>query len=211
MNELSAIILAAGLSSRMGRPKMILPWGEMTIIETVMQVLCEGGLDEIVVVTGGWKEEVETSINRFSRTCEMDKEGRAKCKIITVHNPNYTNGEMITSLNCGLRSVSHASKGAMIALGDNPQIQSVTVRMLREKFLQDEPSILQPVFNGQPGHPWIIHHRLWEDLLSQNLPYTLRDFQRDHQAEMKQILCSTPTITQDVDTPEEYQKFKPHR
>ena len=58
----AAVVLAAGQSRRMGRPKLVLPWGDTTVIGRVVQALLEAGLNEIVVVTGGARRQVEAAL-----------------------------------------------------------------------------------------------------------------------------------------------------
>ena len=66
VNEVAAIVLAAGLSTRMGQPKMILPWGNTTVIGRVVQALIDGGLNQILVVTGGASQQVEEALHGMS-------------------------------------------------------------------------------------------------------------------------------------------------
>lgn len=62
MNAIAAIILAAGLSKRMGQPKMLLPWGETTVLGQVVATIAAAGIEDILVVTGGEREGVEAEI-----------------------------------------------------------------------------------------------------------------------------------------------------
>ena len=81
---ISAIILAAGESKRMGQPKMLLPWGKVSVLGQVISTFQSAGIEDIIVVTGGAHEQVE----------EIVKENGAR----SVFNRNYANGEMLSSL-----------------------------------------------------------------------------------------------------------------
>ena len=85
---IGAVVLAAGRSQRMGRPKMILPWGETTVIGQVANVLLAVGVDDVLVVTGGAQNEVEGALTGMP--------------VRTVFNPEFANGEMMHTLQVGL-------------------------------------------------------------------------------------------------------------
>jgi molybdenum cofactor cytidylyltransferase len=84
---ISAIILAAGESKRMGQPKMLMPWGKSTVLQTVISTLQTAGVDDILVVTGGAYHQVDMLIGK---------------SVQTVYNENYAQGEMLSSLQAGL-------------------------------------------------------------------------------------------------------------
>ena len=83
MKRIGAIVLAAGISSRMGRPKMVLPWGNNTVIGRVISVLEASGVGQICVVTGGAEPLVRKALEHTT------------AKIVT--NPNYSYGAMLES------------------------------------------------------------------------------------------------------------------
>src|SRR6185295_2409316 len=90
---ITAIILAAGQSTRMGSPKMLLPWGKTTVIEHVISVFENAGIDDILVVTGAAQAQVE----------DILAECRKRHPVRSVYNKNYASGEMLSSIQCGLR------------------------------------------------------------------------------------------------------------
>ena len=77
MMRVGAVVLAAGRSRRMGRPKMILPWGETTVIGQVVNVLLAAGVDDLLVVTGGAREDVESAL--------------VDMPVRTIFNPDFAN------------------------------------------------------------------------------------------------------------------------
>lgn len=192
---IAAIILAAGQSKRMGQPKMLLPWGAMTVIEQVVATFRNAGVEEIVVVTGGARVQVESLIERF--------------QIRTVHNPGYETGEMLSSLQFGLSAMSSQVEAALIGLGDQPQVQEPTVQRLRQAFLERGSRLLVPSFQRRRGHPWLVARPLWNELLGMKTPESPRDFLNRHAGEIDYVEVNTPTILADLDTPEDYRKSRP--
>ena len=117
---ISVIILAAGQSKRMGQPKMLLPWGNVTVIEHVVLTFLNAGLEEIVVVTGGANAQVEKIIERYP--------------VRKILNPGYAAGEMLSSLQYGLRVLPPQSQAVLVALGDQPQVQESSIRSICEAY-----------------------------------------------------------------------------
>ena len=117
---ISAIILAAGESKRMGQPKMLLPWGKTTVLGHVLSTFQEAGIEDLLVVTGGTHEEVEQIVKQY------------KCR--SVFNKNFERGEMLSSLQLGLEGQSSQVRATLIGLGDQPQIQAKSVLLICEAF-----------------------------------------------------------------------------
>src|SRR6266508_6897749 len=115
---IGAIILAAGESKRMGQPKMLLPWGKMTVLGQVLLTFQEAGIDDIVVITGGAHEAVE----------QIVKQHEAR----SVFNPRFAQGEMLSSLQLGLAAQKSQVQAALVGLGDQPQVQAGSVRLICE-------------------------------------------------------------------------------
>ena len=197
---ITAIILAAGQSTRMGSPKMVLPWGNTTVIEHVVSVFSKAGIDEILVVTGGAHEQVESVILQC----------RKKYPVRCVYNEKYKLGDMLTSIQCGLRHIADKSIGAaIIGLGDQPQVQERSVRLLRETYIATKSPIVVPSFQMRRGHPWLVARSLWQELSEMDLVQTPRDFLNNHTDRICYVEVDTPTILADLDTPEDYRTAHP--
>jgi molybdenum cofactor cytidylyltransferase len=192
---ITAIVLAAGLSSRMGRPKMTLPWGNTTVLGRVLQVLGASSPDEILVVTGGAQEAVEA-------ICDA-------AGVRTVHNREYASGEMLSSLQLGLLSVLPTTDTAMIVLGDQPGIQHEVVEALIRSYNDTGASLIIPSFQRRRGHPWLVARELWPRLLEMRPPETPRDFLHRRSGIIHYVEVSTPSIVEDIDNLDEYVKSKP--
>ena len=194
-----AVVLAAGKSERMGKPKMGLPWGNTTVIGQVIATLVEVGLDDVVVVTGGGRKEVERALNGLPQGWSV----RA------VFNPDFTAGEMLSSLQRGVVALGEAFDAALIALGDQPQIQTAVVRTIMDTYIQSGASLVIPSYAMRRGHPMLIARSLWAGLLALRPPQTLRELIQVYQDEIVYVNVDTPSILQDLDTPEDYRQFKP--
>jgi len=198
--NITAIILAAGKSTRMGSPKMLLPWGDTPIIEHIISVFSKAGAHDILVVTGGAREEVEVIV----RNCQKNYPVRS------VFNKDYLAGDMLSSIQCGLRYLSEKGSGAaLIGLGDQPQIQERSVQLLCEAYSQIKSPLVVPSFHMRRGHPWLVARELWAEVIAMHSSQTPRDFLNGHAKDIHYVEMDTPSILADLDTPEEYLKFKP--
>lgn len=192
---ISAILLAAGQSRRMGQPKMLLPWGQRTVIEQVLTTFLNAGIEEIIIITGGARELVEKAA--------------ASYPVQTLYNPEFANGEMLSSLQLGLQALPPQAQATLIGLGDQPQVQESSVREVQEAYRKNKPPLVVPSFQRRRGHPWLVARPLWAELLQMKAPESPRDFLNRHSSEIHYVEVDTPSILADLDTPEDYQKSRP--
>jgi molybdenum cofactor cytidylyltransferase len=192
---IAAIILAAGQSKRMGQPKMLLPWGELTVVEHVITRFLNAGTEEVVLVTGGTRERVEQVTGPYP--------------VRRVHNAQYATGEMLSSLQCGLRTLSPQVEAVLVGLGDQPQIQESSVRAITATYQQAGAGLVVPSYQRRRGHPWLVARPLWDEVLAMESPKSPRDFLNRHAAEIHYVGLDTPSILADLDTPEDYEHFRP--
>jgi len=204
---ISAIILAAGDSKRMGEPKMLLPWGNVSVLEHVISVFARAGIEDILVVTGAVREQIEEAIVKYGK----------RYPVRSVHNKNYSHGEMLSSLQCGLRALTPPPPSnaewlaavALVGLGDQPQVQERSVRLVCEAFIQTQSPLVVPSFQMRRGHPWLAARPLWAELLEMHPPQSPRDFLNAHTGDIHYVNTDTPSILADLDTPEDYQASHP--
>ena len=189
---IAALILAAGQSKRMGSPKLLLPWRGSTVLGHIIQVFKSASVGHILVVTGGDKDAVE--------------EITATLDVATVHNPDFADTEMLGSLQVGLRALGAGMEAALIALGDQPQIEEHSVRRIVQEYARTAKPLIVPSYQMHRGHPWLIGNQLWDAILAMQAPATPRDFLQAHAAEIHYLEMDTPTILLDLDTPEDYLK-----
>ena len=192
---IAALVLAAGQSLRMGQAKMTLPWGQTTVIGKVVGTLLEGGISDLLIVTGGNQAALKKTLGLYP--------------IEFVFNPDFANGEMISSVQVGLRHLYGRSEAALISLGDQPQIENSVVKAVIEEYLSHKSKIVVPSYQMRRGHPWLIARSLWDEILALNPANTLRDYLNSHQDFISYVSLDTPSILQDLDTPDDYKQFNP--
>ena len=190
---ITAIILAAGESKRMGEPKMLMPWGKSTVLQTVISTFQASGIKDILVVTGGARQQIETLIGKT---------------VETVFNEDYQKGEMLSSIQLGLSVKMREASAALICLGDQPQVEERTVRSICNTFQLNKSQLVVPSYEMQRGHPWLVARPLWDEILAIKPPKTLRDFLKKHSREIHYVIADNPSVLADLDTPEDYVKHK---
>jgi len=190
---ISTLILAAGESKRMGRPKLLLPWGETTVLGKVVATFRAAGLEDIVVVTGGARRQIEALLGKSARS---------------VFNPQYAQGEMLSSVQAGLRMLEADTQAALIALGDQPQVELATIESILEAFARTRAPLLVPSYAMRRGHPWLVAREFWGEILQMRAPESPRDFMNRHAGGIQYVSVETASVIQDLDTPEDYERAR---
>ncbi|CAN5554576.1 hypothetical protein BH20ACI3_BH20ACI3_30320 [soil metagenome] len=188
MNEVSAILLAAGRSERMGAFKPLLPFGETTVIRNCIQNLRQAGVEDIVVVLGHRAEDLRQTL------------GDLRLRFAT--NPDSTS-EMSASIACGIRELLPKTKGALIALTDQPAVPPDVIRAIVNEWTSGERLVI-PEFEGRGGHPVLVDLRFREELLNLNPSGGLRAFLKAHQEQVRRLPVNSPFIARDMDTWDDY-------
>ena len=191
---ISAIILAAGDSTRMGEAKLLMPWGKGTVLETVLSTLQEARIADLLVVTGGGRQRIESVIHKTART---------------IFNEAYARGGMLGSLQLGLKHQLPEASAALVCLGDQPQVQARTVRTVCEAYRNTRSQIIVPSHQMRRGHPWLLARPLWGDFLALKSPKTPRNFLGEHASDIQYVEIDSSSVIEDLDTPEDYRKFRP--
>jgi molybdenum cofactor cytidylyltransferase len=200
-SEVGAIVVAAGLSRRMGQFKLLMPWGQQTVIGQVIATLeASQDLAEIVVVTGHRAVEVEGALT-----------GRA-CR--TTFNELYAQGEMISSVRAGLAALASSAQVALLCLGDQPQMQVETVHSIVAAASSggacaDDscPGIVIPSYTRRAGHPILLPRWLWPEIFE--TPTDLRSVINAHRQQVRYLPVETASVLADLDTIEDYRQWNP--
>jgi molybdenum cofactor cytidylyltransferase len=191
--HITAILLAAGLSTRMGgHPKPLLPFCHQTVIERILAVLSECPIEETVVVTGHCRQAVEQRLDGW--------------EVRTAFNPSYSSGEMLGSIQVGLRAACAESNAALIVLGDQPALEVSVVRALIAAYREGRGSVVIPSFQMRRGHPLLIGSQHWSDIVELQERQTLGDYLRRIGTNIYHVPVDTASILRDMDTPEEYRQ-----
>jgi molybdenum cofactor cytidylyltransferase len=189
--SVGAIVLAGGMSTRMGQSKVLLPWSDnKTIIEHIVEQLIRSRLDHIVVVTGHQAEAVKNVIKPLD--------------IKVVHNRAYRIGEMLSSLKVGLQALPASTAAAMIFLGDQPRLEAKVIYKVLKAYAENTAQIVAPSYNMKRGHPLIIGRKYWQDILNLDINDTLRTVMTAHSDDILHVDVGTDSILRDVDTPFDY-------
>jgi len=190
---ISAILLAAGESKRMGELKQLMPFGQnTTIVEQAIDNLLSAAVNEVIVVVGYRAEEVIKSIV-------------GKPVKIAI-NPNYRQG-MSTSIIAGLNLVDSRAQAAMLTLGDQPLINSQTINRLIEEFHNHDRGIAIPTYQGRRGHPIIFAIKYKEKLLELKGDIGGRQIVKDHPDDILEVAVNAGGIITDIDTISDYQFY----
>ena len=188
---IGAIVLAAGLSSRMERFKLLLPWGGGTVIERVVRTVEDALPGEIVVVTGHRADDVAAALRGT----------RARM----AHNSNYGAGEMLSSVQVGLEALAAETTGALVCLGDQPQIEAETVRVVLDAGeASGWQRIVIPSYEMRAGHPVLLPRCVWPAVIEATT--TLKDALRPYRAEISYVVVRTSSVLADLDTPADYEQ-----
>jgi len=189
MVEVSAILLGAGESKRMGVDKLSLPWGKKTVFEHCLETLLRAKIKEVIVVFNNQMKWIRGHIK--------DQ------KVKVVINPYYRKG-MSTSIRRGLQAVDPSSRGILIALGDQPFLRTRTVNALIDAFLRRKNGIVVPSFRRKQGHPVIFHRRYIKELLRLRGDIGGRSIIEKHPEEVCLVCVKSEGVTKDIDTWKDY-------
>lgn len=185
-----AVVLAAGESRRMGQQKLLMPWGQKTVIEHIVDELLTSRIDGTLVVTGHDHPRLQTTLSQYPVTL--------------VNNERYDQG-MLSSVRCGLRALPDSCEGVLVALGDQPSLSSVTINRLMDPFLSHR-GIVVPTHQGRRGHPLIFSPAYIPRILTEFDAVGLRGLLQACDGDIREIPLDTADILWDLDTPEDYQR-----
>ena len=191
-----AIVLAGGKSSRMGRPKALLPVGSsgVTFFDRITRTLVEAGFEDIVVVVGADAEAIRRGVTLTPG-------------VRIVDNPDHERGQL-TSLVAGLRAIDATRATAtLVTLIDVPLVSVTTVRTLIAVQYERNASIVRPVSNGRHGHPVIFGRALFDELKRADPSQGAKPVVRAHAEDMIEVPIDDEGAFTDIDTPEEYERL----
>jgi molybdenum cofactor cytidylyltransferase len=186
---ISAILLAAGESNRMGQPKQLMPFDQITIVERTIDNLLNSAVSETILVLGYKDEEIRKTI--------------AGKPIKIAINPDYQQG-MSTSIIAGLKQVDKKAQAVIIALGDQPFVNSQTITSLVEAFIANNRGILIPVYQGRRGNPIIFAIKYKSELLNLKGDVGGREIIKRHPDDVLEVAVNCEGVLLDIDTMENY-------
>lgn len=192
--RVGAIVLAAGQSKRMKQPKMLLPWGDSTLIRHVCQQVAAARLYEVVVVAGEHAEEIQKQV--------------ADLPVQVVLNPDFAKGEMLSSLKVGLKAVEDRWAACLVVLGDQPSIEPSIITSLLDAYARGLGGIVAPSYQNRRGHPLLIDRAYWQAILDLPTGKAPRDVLRANEDAIYHVEMETDAVLTDIDTPEDYERAR---
>ncbi len=194
--HIAALILAAGESRRMGKPKLLLPYGDRSIIETVIASASRSVTDKPIVVLGADREKIEKRI--------------ADAPAIAVFNREYKKG-MLSSVQAGLRALTESTQAVMVLLADQPMIGSGIMKRMIDAFRESGSGILVATYRGKRGHPILIGSEYFREVLDFPAGSSLRELLDRHPEEIVEVETGSPEILRDIDTENDYHNELKHQ
>jgi len=186
-----AMILAAGESKRMGKPKLLLPFGEKTIIETVIENVIQSRVEKILVVLGSSWEKIKKKIENFP--------------IEIIMNPHFSMG-MLSSVQWGFQALPKNTQAVLIVLGDQPAVSSAIINEIIDAFKRTGKGIVLPVYKNNRGHPVLIDMKYRGEVENLSPDIGLRGLVYNHPEDVLEVEVGTPSILRDIDDMEDYRR-----
>ena len=173
----------------MGKLKQLMPLGKSTILEQAIDNLLSSTADEVIVVVGYKAEEITKAI--------------AAKPVKIIVNPNYQQG-MSTSIIAGLILVDPRVEAVMLALGDQPMVDSQTIDQLIAEFYNHDKGIALPTYKGKRGHPVIFATKYKAELLELKGDIGAREIIERHPEDILEVAVGSEGVITDIDTEEDY-------
>jgi molybdenum cofactor cytidylyltransferase len=187
---ISIVILAAGTSTRLGRPKQLLELGGEPLLRHTLRNALASRADEVVLVLGSQAEEIADVVGDLGSR--------------TAINPEYAAGQS-TSLRVGIEAVSAEADAVIVMLGDQPMVTSAMLDQIIERFEVTGAPIVQPVYGETPGNPVLLARSLFPELLEIEGDQGARGVIKSHANQIDRVRVSDGLPPGDVDTEEDYQ------
>ncbi|MFM8395612.1 MAG: NTP transferase domain-containing protein [Acidobacteriota bacterium] len=187
--------MAAGESSRMqGAFKPLLKWGKRTVIGECVHQLRNSQLGDIFVVLGHREAEIRSCL--------------AGTGVQFAINRDYRRG-MLTSIKTGLGMLGPNSDGFLLALVDQPMVDTAVINTLITAFEKSDKGIVVPTWEGRWGHPVVVSTSYVDDVLQidDDSPEGMRGFLQAHRGDLLEVPVKTHAVVEDIDLPEDYERL----
>ena len=191
-SDLSIVILAAGSSSRLGRPKQLLELGGEPLLRHTVRNAVASRASEVILVLGSEAEAIGRAVGGLGQR--------------TVVNPDFTEGQS-TSMLVGVRAINPATEAVILMLGDQPTVETTLLDRLIKRFERSRPAIVQPVYEGRPGNPVLFRRDLFSELLRVTGDQGAREIIRSGRHAIDRFDAGQP-MPPDVDTDEDYARLR---
>ncbi|MBI4241148.1 MAG: nucleotidyltransferase family protein [Candidatus Rokubacteria bacterium] len=187
------VVLAAGLSRRMGRAKLLLDWDGRPVIRLAVEQVRAGGVDELIVVIGSEGEAIRNAL--------------AGLPVRFARNPKPEAGQG-SSIACGVEALPAEATAVLIALGDQPVLSPEVIPRILQTFWQTNKPIVAPVYRGVQGNPVLFASSMFAELRVLTGDRGARAVVEKDPERVARIAFDLP-VPPDLDTPEEYTRLRP--
>lgn len=186
-----AVVLAAGESKRMRTQKLLLPFGETTVIEAIVRSALDSEADGALVVLGADRGKLRSVLQSYPLTFAVNK--------------NYRLG-MLSSIQAGFSALPGEAEAAVLMLGDQPAVPSSVINDLICNYRESSRGIIIPVYAGRRGHPVLLETGYRREILGLDPKIGLRQLMRAHPEDILEVEVSTPAVLSDLDVPADYRQ-----
>lgn len=191
----AAVVLAAGLSKRMGEDKLILKFADSTVFETTLQAILAVDLDQVIVVSkpGSYIAEIAKKYN---------------CQIVENRMPEKG---LSSSIIAGLEAVDSSTQGILFALADQPLIKPELYRLMINHYRTNLKLVTCPLYQGRRGNPTIFDRRTWPALQQVEGDHggrsIIETLAADRADQITFVTVNDPSVITDLDTPADYSRL----
>ena len=191
-----AVVLAAGESRRMGTQKLLLPFGDATVVEAVVRAALGSRVDRAMVVLGADAREVRAKLAPTGADFTVNEDhGRG----------------MLSSVQAGFQALGEDAEAAVVMLSDQPFLPAKVVDEVIEAYRTSGKGIVIPVFRGRRGHPVLVDMKYRDEILGLDPANGLRQLMNAHPGDIHDVGVDDANILRDMDTPEDYRSALPRR
>jgi molybdenum cofactor cytidylyltransferase len=198
MDRIAAVILAAGMSRRMGSPKALLRVGDTTVVARTTATALAAGALPVVVVTGHQPHLIRDALRQYPAAT-------------FAHNANFDAGGMLSSVQTGVAAIENTCDAFFLMLLDQPLVDAHTLRSMVAHRLHSGSRIVMPAFRGAHGHPLLIDAASIAEILTLGPDATLHTFVQRHRPAIEVLEVEDAGVVTDLDTPEDYAALRDGR
>lgn len=184
-----AVVLAAGESRRMGTQKLLLPFGEATVVEAVVRTALASSVDRALAVLGADRKAVRAKLEPYG--------------VDFAVNEDFAMG-MLSSVQAGFKALPAGAEAAVVMLGDQPFLPARVVDTVINAYREGGKGIVVPAFRGRRGHPVLIDLVYRDEVLGLDPAEGLRQLMRAHPDDIFEADVEDANILRDMDVPEDY-------
>jgi len=190
-SAVAAIVLAAGESHRFGQPKQLMPVGDKTMIQHVVDITLDSPIEQVIVVLGCRATEIRASL--------------ASRPVQVVVNEKWRSG-LSSSVQAGLLAMKPEMGAVLFVLADQPGITTEVIAKLVERYRETQAPIVVPTHRGRRGNPVLFDRSLFRELMEVKGDQGGRQLIAEHRDELEEVEVETEAIFTDIDTADDYQR-----